>query len=638
MFGERGFKDDVSAKLEFDLTESERNPKVVNRQTLDWSTFTDSGFGGRETFSSTDLIFRQNISAQVKTGPSQQQRLTQRLRETEAMLPAFPYDTTAQEIGRIQIDALFFEAWADVLVSGGWARDELKESNFALLHWKARGGPRDNEVSNENARYCLVEEIVPVEYRDALVEGKQKKQNKRISFMRAVRRTNTKKAAPSMPPAVSNYSYNTQTAQSSLSLRPVDASVFAPGDGATKQVSLGANLRSANGSFVYVPSVISSTGAGHGHDGYAETIEDGGRRGSQDTVSTIGPSRGGTHPAAAIPGTITSQRVASPQPVPSQQQRQQSSGRTNGAAAPVGYTKPPQKTGLFSRLGGGTKKKKASTAPAAVGYLASIEGSPSVDGADSDFEAVSPSTQALEADPMHHDAQATNGNGTAAEHQGYPADSQTTTPTMASFNSPPAEHAHDHSNGNGNDHGNGQLRPSDARLQGVVDRSSAYSQASATSAGGSPYTATSSENGYDEDDPALQIGTVMFRGSLVPSEYRPQSHMTDSFTAAEQAYAQAHGQGSGGPQQQREAHSAAVPDIVRSEDVHADEHVIQGKPAWLRPARNVSLAPDPARAEEDEEDVRLRYTSGASQYSSRVKGIIGLYENRGESDAGHGQQ
>lgn len=175
-FGEIGFQDVDSAKLEFDLTESEREASRRKRDTLDWTTFEMAGFAGREMFAPTDLVFHQNIGQRVTTWPSSQKDISQRLREAEKALPPFPYDTTPHEEGRVKIDALFFEAWADVLIGGGWARDELKESNFALIHWKSR--PRDvrmpvadakEEDPRTEERWFLVEEYVPKQYREALL-------------------------------------------------------------------------------------------------------------------------------------------------------------------------------------------------------------------------------------------------------------------------------------------------------------------------------------------------------------------------------------------------------------------------------------------------------------------------------------
>lgn len=196
-FGEIGFQDVDSAKLEFDLTESEREASRRKRDTLDWTTFETAGFAGREMFAPTDLVFHQNIGQRVTTWPSSQKDISQRLREAEKALPPFPYDTTPHEEGRVKIDALFFEAWADVLIGGGWARDELKESNFALIHWKSR--PRDvrmpvadakEEDPRTEERWFLVEEYVPKQYREALLVDPNivKKTSKRSSFLRSVRR------------------------------------------------------------------------------------------------------------------------------------------------------------------------------------------------------------------------------------------------------------------------------------------------------------------------------------------------------------------------------------------------------------------------------------------------------------------
>jgi hypothetical protein len=48
MFGESGFKEVDSKKLEFDLTEGERAQKPVNRETMDWvrlsSSFSPSSY------------------------------------------------------------------------------------------------------------------------------------------------------------------------------------------------------------------------------------------------------------------------------------------------------------------------------------------------------------------------------------------------------------------------------------------------------------------------------------------------------------------------------------------------------------------------------------------------------------------
>jgi hypothetical protein len=124
-------------------------------------------------FAPTDLVFHQTIGQRVNTWPSSQKALTDKLRAAERALPPFPYETAPSEQGRVVVEKDFFEAWADVLVGGGWARDELKESSFALLHWKARSRegelPRAGSDPRTEEKWVLVEEHVPREYREALM-------------------------------------------------------------------------------------------------------------------------------------------------------------------------------------------------------------------------------------------------------------------------------------------------------------------------------------------------------------------------------------------------------------------------------------------------------------------------------------
>ena len=289
-FGEIGFQDVDSAKLEFDLTESEREASRRKRDTLDWSTFETAGFAGREMFAPTDLVFHQNIGQRVTTWPSSQKDISQRLREAEKALPPFPYDTTPYEEGRVKIDALFFEAWADVLVGGGWARDELKESNFALIHWKSR--PRDvgmplavakEEDPRTEERWFLVEEYVPKQYREALLVDPNlvrtgffqtdvramtdrvsplqvKKTSKRSSFLRSVRRRSgggVKDAPlPPTPPQQRSAAGFDRLTSAPLSsshgrsrgahhLSPIDEAVFSSNNHETQTMSLSPRKLSA---------------------------------------------------------------------------------------------------------------------------------------------------------------------------------------------------------------------------------------------------------------------------------------------------------------------------------------------------------------------------------------------------------
>ncbi|GAA5896383.1 uncharacterized protein JCM6883_006886 [Sporobolomyces salmoneus] len=297
-FGELGFSDVDEKKLEFDLTESERTIPTAPKQPIDWDTFETSGFAGRELFAPNDLVFQQTLSQRVSTYPSASKTLNDRLRAAEKILPAFPYDTTPHEEPRITIDSLFFEAWADVLVGGGWARDELKESSFALIQWKSRPrvgdvgkirSPRGSSTTTSAGdprtedSWVLVEEFVPREYREALTDPKVKKQPKRISFLRTVRRRTTTSPKPNpsaavllSPPPLSSPRgvgiSNTSSALSSpRSLRPIDESVFTNEHAQTTKVSLSNPVErnsyalTTYASTSYAPSVISTVAANDGH-------------------------------------------------------------------------------------------------------------------------------------------------------------------------------------------------------------------------------------------------------------------------------------------------------------------------------------------------------------------------------------
>ncbi|BGP67094.1 hypothetical protein RTG_00488 [Rhodotorula toruloides ATCC 204091] len=363
-FGQKGFQDVDAKKLEFDLTEGEREAVKRKRDTLDWSTFETTGFSGRDIFAPTDLVFHQSIGQRVNTWPSSAQKLNERLRETEKHLPPFPYDTTPREEGRLVVEKVFFEAYADVLVGGGWARDELKESSFALIQWKAQ--PRAGEVAKGKVvgndprteeRWVLVEEFVPREYREALLaDPKAKKQAKRVSFLRAVRRRSGGNSAsprasqPSAghgnlggllsPPLSSSYTRKEST------LRPIDENVFNPDNNAeTKLMSLSnvhLNPRDTYASYgattsyapssAYAPSVVSTVRAADGHTAGHSALD----LHEEPTNSFRPPS-----PPPQAEAYPSRPQVAPVIP-------------SNGAflAPPVGFTKPPSdKRGFLARIG-----------------------------------------------------------------------------------------------------------------------------------------------------------------------------------------------------------------------------------------------------------------------------------------------
>ncbi|GAA5872254.1 hypothetical protein JCM3774_003326 [Rhodotorula dairenensis] len=399
-FGETGFHEVDAAKLEFDLTEGEREAARKKRDTLDWSTFETAGFAGREMFAPNDLVFHQNIGQRVTTWPSSQKDIAQRLREAEKVLPPFPYDTAPREEGRVKIDALFFEAWADVLVGGGWARDELKESNFALIHWKSR--PRDvgrplpaakEEDPRVEERWFLIEEYVPKEYREALLRDPTivKKTSRRSSFLRSVRRRSggggIKDAPlpappvqrPTAPPVQRSTAGFDKLVSAPLSssygrtraLKPIDEAVFSSdSSGGTQVMSLSALNLSATESHeparsrpststapsphpnaleppvarpyapstAYAPSVVSTSQATHGHVG-ASTLN------LQTETASLAPSD--VAAATTSPPRTPAYATYAPDSAGS------AGAHELGLPPPVGSHKavPPSRKGLMARIG-----------------------------------------------------------------------------------------------------------------------------------------------------------------------------------------------------------------------------------------------------------------------------------------------
>ncbi|GAA5992010.1 hypothetical protein JCM10908_000695 [Rhodotorula pacifica] len=401
-FGEIGFQDVDSKKLEFDLTEGEREAARRKRDTLDWSTFETAGFAGREMFSSSDLVFHQNIGQRVTTWPSSQKDISQRIRETEKALPPFPYDTTPREEGRLKIDALFFEAWADVLVGGGWARDELKESNFALIHWKSR--PRDGrpplptakeEDPRTDERWFLVEEFVPKEYREALLVDPTivKKTSKRSSFLRSVRRrsgggfrdalqpshltqpsTQPVQHAHAQRPAAgfdklvpAPLSSSHARTRGASNLKPIDETVFTSDNHDTQIMSLSAlDLSSSEArepsrprpSTSTVPSIYTtaSTLGPPAAGNYAPSTAY-----APSVVSTVHATHGHADTStlnlpAETASVVTSDAAAAPAPAAAyatyEPEQASASAQKPGLPPPVGYMKAaPNRKGLMARIG-----------------------------------------------------------------------------------------------------------------------------------------------------------------------------------------------------------------------------------------------------------------------------------------------
>lgn len=161
---------------------------------MDWSSFQGAGFAGRETFVPTDLQFSKTLEQTVVSWPEEKKELARKLRKTDKSLPSFPYDVTPHEEQPVLVDDNFFEAWADVLVASGWARDEIKESNWVLVQYRAK--PRDGRAQlngsvgsdgRSEEVWMLIEESIPASYREELMEAKTGRISKKAAFLRTVK-------------------------------------------------------------------------------------------------------------------------------------------------------------------------------------------------------------------------------------------------------------------------------------------------------------------------------------------------------------------------------------------------------------------------------------------------------------------
>lgn len=297
----------------------------------------------------------------MKTAPTTQAAISERLRATEKMLPAFSYDTTPHEEGRIKIAADFLEAWADILVSSGWAFAELKSSSFALVQWKSR--PRAGDTAKGRAtiegdlrtedHWVLAEEFVPQEYLDELRAGKvrlsftfspiitnqidflQKKTSKRVSFLRVVRRKSIKS---SPRPNVTQVTHPTMT---SPSPRVLDNSVFNSGGGGNTRIITASNIDLTGRESPYTSSISSSNGHGSPK--------------SNSPLSAISPSSAAVPPSSPSPSPRT-QAYGIGESMSSQSRESAFGGR-----GPVGFNKPP--TGAKGFLARMSSKNKKSNPP-----------------------------------------------------------------------------------------------------------------------------------------------------------------------------------------------------------------------------------------------------------------------------------
>ncbi|GAA5857139.1 hypothetical protein JCM8547_007981 [Rhodosporidiobolus lusitaniae] len=599
-FGQTGFGALDSSKLEFDLTESERAPPLVKRETMDWSTFETSGFSGRDIFQPSDLVFHSNLTARVNTWPASQKALSDKLRAAEQLLPAFPHDTTAREEGRVLVERDFFEAWADVLVGGGWSRDELKEASFALLNWKARprdGGKVGGDPRTEE-RWVLVEEFVPREYREALLaDPKTKvKQSKRVSFLRAVRRKS------SAPPPSSPSSRPSTTAQASFSslvpaplsssyarkdsnLRPIDEAVY--NSDTTQKLSL-SNLHVDRTSYSkyapstsYAPSIVSTVRAADGH-GPAYSTQD--LPGTADVPPLPAPSPSPGR-GVGVSGTLSSQ------------QRESAFGG-NGVPTALGYQKPPlaeKKSSFLFRIG--TMRPGKSPSPVVTTAPELLAGT---------YAATAPAMQEYPRPPVSSRVplspgreQVSNGvavpiNGTGGYYDGAVLPGA---PPLAPVVESPRYPQHETTPPLPPKENGASLHLVQTPVQ--VERSRVDSESNRTAVSEDPYGGMRD----DETEDNHEDGEVLFRGSRsFPNDLNVQAGQPPPGRTIETV----------------EEEEPGSPRPPRSHSLQPQQHYEQELP--------VDELEPPHFPHQD------RYLSGTSQFSSRVNKIINMYEQQQEPD------
>lgn len=181
------------------------------------------------------------------------------------------------------VDDNFFEAWADICVSSGWQRDEIKESNWALIQYRAR--PRDGRVQLSSSggsdgrteeAWMLIEEVVPAAYREELLEARAGRKSKKAAFLRSVKGKDHKKSKKNQPTTATNTGLglgatvmtdSTSPFLRSPVMRTAGDDLFDLRPGETRQLSLsqerlphsGRPMSSITTTTVAAPSIVAGT-------------------------------------------------------------------------------------------------------------------------------------------------------------------------------------------------------------------------------------------------------------------------------------------------------------------------------------------------------------------------------------------
>jgi hypothetical protein len=200
-FGGLGVSDKSDKKLQFDLTESARAVRTVKRETLDWDSFSSSGFSRSDTPLESALMLSVppqlslNTASSSLSSPSSSPPITPvennkklRKKKNSNGPPAFSWDVEPVLGPEQIIEEAFLDVFCDLLQGSGWYEGlhmhiaDNRPCNWALVEFKALpfdkvGRPLsgDHSVDSDprtSTSLLLLEEYVPGEYREQLTMHK----------------------------------------------------------------------------------------------------------------------------------------------------------------------------------------------------------------------------------------------------------------------------------------------------------------------------------------------------------------------------------------------------------------------------------------------------------------------------------
>ncbi|KAJ3850162.1 hypothetical protein EV368DRAFT_45892 [Lentinula lateritia] len=178
-----GGDETTAKKLQFDLTESARVTRSIKRETLDWSSFTSSGFSRSDQPLNTALQL--SVPPQLSLTGIIRTLLTNLLTcIIQNGAPTFSWDTEPVLGPEQIIEEAFLDVYCDLLQGSGWNEglhslaSDNRPCNWALVEFKAlpfenAGRPQSEDYTPDSdprtsTSLLLFEEYVPGEYREQL--------------------------------------------------------------------------------------------------------------------------------------------------------------------------------------------------------------------------------------------------------------------------------------------------------------------------------------------------------------------------------------------------------------------------------------------------------------------------------------